>query len=552
MSVLSRFLLLLLALFVSPAYAQPEPYDIGSVHESTFKIYLVNSQKVLYEIPVPKGRWHLISKELVRNTVGAPIQRLAFADIIDRSVNRYISLAIHVNEDPARRWTDEPCSNNAIFKDDFGKRFWEKKCLRVNLVSFFTNTENVLRRDGIEYLKKNGISWGINPITMHYDQFGEQGKYFALQFGVFPERFGFDNPEKLALSQSPWHMSVLNQDPTKRKFVDEFIAWAKTYGKALESAYFNQTVTGEIAQFIPTPGDPKILANAQGKSSASEKSAPVVAPIVAPIASPQKDEDEIKRLNAENAKLKEQVQAKPLVATTSGHRRALIIGNENYKFVAKLRNAKEDAKALADSLARFGYVVTLRTDLTEKDMKSVLRIFKGQVNPGDEVAIFYAGHGVQLGAANYLLPIDVAGDNEDQVKDEAIPLQRILDDMSERKAKFTLAMLDACRDNPFKGIGRGVGGGTRGLAPTSAATGQMVVFSAGTGQQALDRLGPDDRNKNGVFTRVFLKEIQNTSLSIDQMVRKVRAEVVNLAKSVGHEQVPAIYDQVVGDFYFSK
>jgi len=100
------------------------------------------------------------------------------------------------------------------------------------------------------------------------------------------------------------------------------------------------------------------------------------------------------------------------------------------------------------------------------------------------VAIFYAGHGVQLGAANYILPIDVDGDNEEQLKDEAIPLQRILDDMSERKVKFTLAVLDACRDNPFKGKGRSIGGGARGLAPTSAATGQMVVFSAGTGQQA--------------------------------------------------------------------
>jgi uncharacterized caspase-like protein len=168
------------------------------------------------------------------------------------------------------------------------------------------------------------------------------------------------------------------------------------------------------------------------------------------------------------------------------------------------------------------------------------------------VAIFYAGHGVQLGAANYILPIDVGGDDEEQLKDEAIPLQRILDDMSERKVKFTLAVLDACRDNPFKGKGRSIGGGARGLAPTSAATGQMVVFSAGTGQQALDSLGSADKSKNGLFMRVFNREIQKPGVSIDRLVRNVRNEVVSLAKTIGHEQVPAIYDQVVGEFFFSN
>ena len=122
--------------------------------------------------------------------------------------------------------------------------------------------------------------------------------------------------------------------------------------------------------------------------------------------------------------------------------------------------------------------------------------------------------------------------------------------MTEKKAKFTLAMIDACRDNPFKTTGRAIGG--RGLAPTTAATGQMIVFSAGTGQQALDKLGKNDKNKNGIFTRTFLKEMQKPGVSIDRIVKNVREEVAELAKTVGHEQVPAIYDQVLGSFYFKK
>jgi uncharacterized caspase-like protein len=218
--------------------------------------------------------------------------------------------------------------------------------------------------------------------------------------------------------------------------------------------------------------------------------------------------------------------------------------------VAKLFNAREDAKSIASNLSAVGYQVTLMLDLDEKGMKSAIRAFAAQVNGGDEVMFFFAGHGVQLGAVNYLLPVDIGGESEAQVRDEAIQLQRILDDMSDRKAKFTLAMIDACRDNPFKSSGRAIGG--RGLAPTSAATGQMVVFSAGTGQQALDRLGNNDKNKNGVFTRIFIKEMQKSGVSIDRIIKNVRNEVAELAKSVGSEQVPAIYDQVLGDFYFKK
>jgi hypothetical protein len=132
--------------------------------------------------------------------------------------------------------------------------------------------------------------------------------------------------------------------------------------------------------------------------------------------------------------------------------------------------------------------------------------------------------------------------------DEAIQLQRILDDLDEKKVKFALAIIDACRDNPFKSSGRALGG--RGLAPTTAATGQMVMFSAGAGQQALDKLGANDKEKNGLFTRLFIKEMVKPGIPVDKVLRNVRNEVVRLAKTVGHEQTPALYDQAIGDFYF--
>ena len=238
------------------------------------------------------------------------------------------------------------------------------------------------------------------------------------------------------------------------------------------------------------------------------------------------------------------------LAPTVPTRRALVIGNDNYQSVPRLLNAREDAQAMARSLSDMGFQVQLELDLRERNMRAALRQFKSRVEGGDEVIIFFAGHGVQLAGTNYLLPVDITGENEEQIRDESIQLQRILDDMTEKRAKFTLAMLDACRDNPFKGSGRSIG--SRGLAPTNAATGQMVIFSAGTGQQALDKLGPNDPEKNGLFTRVFLKEMQKPGISVDRILRNVRTEVVNLAKTVGHDQVPAIYDQVVGEYFLKR
>ena len=259
---------------------------------------------------------------------------------------------------------------------------------------------------------------------------------------------------------------------------------------------------------------------------------------------------------AEAAKAQTESQAAAPAAPTSSknvvyaNRKALVIGNDLYTEVSPLKNAAADANAMAISLEQVGYKVYKHLNLDEKKFKQAIRDFRANVQGGDEVLVFYAGHGVQLGSANYLLPTDIKGEQEDQVKDEAILLQKILDDLEEKKTKFALAVIDACRDNPFKTKGRALGG--RGLAPTSAATGQMVMFSAGSGQQALDRLGEKDTDKNGLFTRIFVKEMMKPGVSVDRVLRNVRNEVVRLAKSVGHEQTPALYDQAIGEFYFKQ
>jgi hypothetical protein len=313
------------------------------------------------------------------------------------------------------------------------------------------------------------------------------------------------------------------------------------YQSLIDSTDYSPSVKrvarANVALLDAPAGAAALAAAPTAPAATAPAAAPAPAPVVAPVASAAPSVQAAKPTAPEQS-----------AKARSGRRLALVVGNNQYRNVPALANAVEDATSIASNLRAVGYQVTLRTDITQKDMQAALRTFSGQLQGGDEVLFYFAGHGVQLGAANYLLPVDIAGESEAQVRDDAIQLQRVLDDIAEQKVRFTLAMVDACRDNPFKSSGRAIGG--RGLAPTTAATGQMIIFSAGSGQQALDKLGPTDNSRNGLFTRVFLKEMQKPGVSVDRLVRNVRAEVVELARSIGHEQVPAIYDQAIGDFYF--
>ena len=238
-----------------------------------------------------------------------------------------------------------------------------------------------------------------------------------------------------------------------------------------------------------------------------------------------------------------------ILAPAQAKRLALVIGNDAYQHADPLGNARADAKAVADALKATNFKVTLKQDVTLQAMKEALRSFKSEVAGGDEVIFYYAGHGVQLEGNNYMIPVDTAGESADQLKDDSVSLQRVLDDMQDQKARFTLAIIDACRDNPFKSNGRALR--TRGLAPVTAADGQAVLYSAGAGQEALDNLGPRDKDPNGVFTRVLIKEMKTPGLSFDQVIHEVREQVVQLAKSVDHVQTPGYYSQFTGDFFFT-
>ena len=228
---------------------------------------------------------------------------------------------------------------------------------------------------------------------------------------------------------------------------------------------------------------------------------------------------------------------------------ALVIGNDNYMAVSKLQKAGNDANAMARELKNAGFAVQLHQNLNYRATVRAVESFTQGIQGGDEVVFFYAGHGVQIKNGSYLLPTDIEVKSESEVEKTAYDLLTLTEKLAEAKPAFSLVIIDACRDNPLKSKGRSIGN-ARGLSAIEAPKGQMIVYSASRGQQALDRLLEKDPNPNSVFTRELLARMKNPGMKIEDLMRDVQNSVEELAKSVKHEQRPAIYNESRGNFYF--
>jgi hypothetical protein len=233
---------------------------------------------------------------------------------------------------------------------------------------------------------------------------------------------------------------------------------------------------------------------------------------------------------------------------------ALVVGNDAYVNVAKLKTAVDDARAVGDQLEKIGFVVRRAANVDRDAMSRELAAFDATVQPGDRALFFFSGHGFEISGANYLLPIDVPAvqSNEvERVRDSAFAVERVIEDIRARGARVTVLVLDACRDNPFAPAGARAAARAGGLARVDAPEGVFVLMSAGAKQEALDRLSQGDEEKNSVFTRVFLGELAKPGRTLVQIAKATQVGVRDLAATVGYEQTPAYYDEVVGDVVLS-
>lgn len=243
-----------------------------------------------------------------------------------------------------------------------------------------------------------------------------------------------------------------------------------------------------------------------------------------------------------------------LTAPADAKRVALLIGNDAYENVQPLKKAVNDAEAMAVVLGKLQFDTIVAKNAGRREMNQKLLEFTSQLGPGDEAVFFFAGHGVEIDGRNFLLPVDVpnALPGQDRfVMGESIPEDHVLEQIRARGARINILILDACRNNPFKSVNTRSVGGTRGLARPIAPEGTFILYSAGVGQTALDTLGEVDSHPNSVFTRSLIPLLQTPGLSLPETARAVRMRVKDLARTIGHDQRPAYYDEVTGRFQFT-
>lgn len=242
-------------------------------------------------------------------------------------------------------------------------------------------------------------------------------------------------------------------------------------------------------------------------------------------------------------------------ATASAEgRHALVVGIDTYENVPSLQKAVNDARAVKAALTTAGFEVQLVEGPDQIGFLEAIASFSARIGPGDEAVVYYAGHGVEIDGRNYLLPSDVpaAGAGQEIVlTNRSISVQDLVDALQARGARISLLILDACRDNPFPRSGTRSIGGTRGLAAAPKAEGTFILYSAGEGETALDRLSNGDANPNSVFTRALVPLIAEPGLPLREVSRRVRSDLRQMALSVDHAQFPAVYDQLDGDFSFT-
>jgi formylglycine-generating enzyme required for sulfatase activity len=205
-----------------------------------------------------------------------------------------------------------------------------------------------------------------------------------------------------------------------------------------------------------------------------------------------------------------------LVPPAWAQRVALVIGNAAYTD-RPLRNPVNDAQLMQTTLRELGFHVQVATDVDRRGLLSALRDFEARARGADVALFYFAGHGAQVGGANYLIPVNAPIRSETDVPDEALDASSVLRRIEEGRARVGLVILDACRDNPFPGSARS---STRGLARMGVPTGSIVAYATAPGSTAEDGTG-----SNGTYTAALARYLKTPGLDIKEVFDRTAQEV---------------------------
>ena len=239
----------------------------------------------------------------------------------------------------------------------------------------------------------------------------------------------------------------------------------------------------------------------------------------------------------------------------TSRRVALVIGNGAYARVRPLPNPTNDARAMAKSLRDIGFVVTEGTDLDRAAMQATIRDFLRDAARSQVAVVYYAGHGVQIDGRNYLVPVDIQFQAGNGMTDAMMDMDTIMAGLDDQ-VRTNILILDACRNNPMApklasaGPARDIEAGSGLAAPATLSAGStlgagtLIAFATAPGQVALDGEGA-----NSPFSAALTRHIGTPGLEVQQMLTRVRAEVVAATKG---KQVPWSNSSLLGEVYLAE
>lgn len=231
----------------------------------------------------------------------------------------------------------------------------------------------------------------------------------------------------------------------------------------------------------------------------------------------------------------------PAAAQEEGKRVALIIGNNNYS-ASPLRNAVNDARLMDKALQAAGFKTIVKEDATYPVMEEAAAKLAEQLGPDDTALFFYAGHGVQIDAENFLVPVDFEPTSTIiQAKFKCFRLGQLLEELKKR-TKRSIVILDACRSNPVSdqhALQAGL------AQPQVAGIQTFIAFSTSPGQVAAD----NPAGRDSYFTEALADLIEQPGLTLDDVFTRVKSRVSTETES---RQSPWTISSLTSTFYFHQ
>src|SRR4029453_384892 len=247
-------------------------------------------------------------------------------------------------------------------------------------------------------------------------------------------------------------------------------------------------------------------------------------------------------------------------ATADAKRVALVVGNNKYAPGGRdLENAVEDARAVAEILKSHDYefvsadpAQAANENVAKPQFVALIDKFLAAIDPGDTAGFFFGGHGCETPHRNYLIPSGMrplpgeAKPRQKILQEDAYSFKDLLNKFIKKREELKKAgqtdisgvfILDACRDFPIQSAdgSKFIDTVRSGLLPMTPVGGTFVMYSADVGQSALDRLGPNDKIQNSVYTRELKKLLGKADLDLVDMAKELKWR--------GYESPPTAGDQ---------